>query len=693
MTRLPQAPTQRIKQGNKLEFHYLGRRMTGCEGDSVAAALYDNGVRIFSRSLKYHRPRGLYSLDGEAANTMMTIDGVPNENAERIVLRAGMQLSAQNVSGSPDTDRYGILDRFDRLMPAGFYYKVFHRPPGLWPFFLNRIRQMAGLGVLDIDKPFDDSKRFEIFLNADVAVVGGGAAGMSAALAAAKQGLRVCLFEQRPWLGGHDDWRVAEFEGQPLFQRVRELARTEETNDRIRVFTHAPVNGIWGDKLITGFQIGGPGEYFDERYYECRAKTVVVASGCIERPLLCNNNDRPGVMQANTAVRLARTYGVLPGKRAVFSVGDDLGLEAALDLASLGVEVVAVADARREGHDQQLLTGLQSAGIEFLPGWAASDIKGTKRVTGVVLGKRGGRDFRNFACDLLAASAGQQSVMGPLSSAKAKFVFCTATGMFQPTSLPERLFAAGRMLGYADPASIAVSGRIAGLEAATACGLDLHAELGAAWAAQASLPGKAQGCDLVHGPGLGKGQKAFICLDGDGTFKNAVQCAEQGFDVPELAKRFGGFGLGPGQYQVPGQNLAMAMSGITGAPLEEALGTTVRPPLVPPTLATYSGPRHSIYKRPYTGTRSPVAVFSATPGCGGAPAISARTWTAGSRSATCGKTSECSTALRWASSACTAPIHSRPCNGSTSRTWRRLRWGAANTQRCAMTPATWSMTV
>jgi len=597
MTRLPQAPTQRIKRGRKLEFLYLGRRMTGYEGDSVAAALYDSGVRIFSRSLKYHRPRGLYSLDGEAANTMMTIDGVPNECAENKLLREGIQVSAQNVSGNPDTDRYEVLDRLDRLMPAGFYYRVFHRPARLWPFFLNRIRKMAGLGVLDIDRPFDDSKRFEIFLNADVAVVGGGTAGMSAALAAAEQGLRVCLFEQRPWLGGHDDWRVAEFEGQALFQRARDLAGQVEDSDNIRVFTHAPVNGIWGDNLITGFQIGRAGEYFDERYYECRATTVVVASGCIERPLLCNNNERPGVMQVNTAVRLARTYGVLPGKRAVFSVGDDLGLEGALDLAELGVNIPVVADARREGHDQQLTEKLQTAGIEFLPGWAASDVKGGKRVKGAILGHRDSSESRSFTCDLLVASAGQQAVIGPLSSAKAKFGFCTETGMFQPTRLPERIFPAGRMLGYTDPGGIEASGRMAGLEAAAACGRDLKTAMHDVRESLATLPGKAGGCDLVHGPDLGIGNKAFICFDGDGTYKNAVQCAQQGFDVPELAKRFGGFGLGPGQYQVPGQNLAMAMSAITGAPLEEALGTTVRPPLVAPTLATYTGPRHGIYKQ------------------------------------------------------------------------------------------------
>jgi sarcosine oxidase subunit alpha len=128
MSRLPEFPTQRIDRGQEMPFSYLGKRMTGLQGDSVAVAMYDNGVRIFSRSLKYHRPRGLYSLDGEAANTLMNIDGIPNENAEKKRLRSGMAVSAQNVSGRPDTDIYGFINWFDRLMPAGFYYRLFHRP-------------------------------------------------------------------------------------------------------------------------------------------------------------------------------------------------------------------------------------------------------------------------------------------------------------------------------------------------------------------------------------------------------------------------------------------------------------------------------------------------------------------------------------------------------------------------------------
>ena len=295
-----------------------------------------------------------------------------------------MKIRAQNVEGDPSTDLFGVIDMFDGWMPAGFYYNMFHKPYWAWPFFQNRIRKMAGLGELDLDAELEASRRFELYLNAEVAVIGGGPAGLAAALTAAEAGVRVALFEGRPWLGGHLDWWVRQVEGTPLYERVRELEQEVRKHENVRVFVHAPVTGVWGDNLVTGFQVGGEGEPFDERYLECRARTVVVATGCRERPVVFEHNDRPGVMQVGCAWRLARTWGVLPGKRALFSIGDDLGLEAALDLASLGVEVVAVADARSEGHDPELVESLGDANIELLTGWAACSAAGRKGVKGAV---------------------------------------------------------------------------------------------------------------------------------------------------------------------------------------------------------------------------------------------------------------------------------------------------------------------
>ncbi len=276
-----------------------------------------------------------------------------------------MTLKTQNVKGSAENDLMGVLDLLDWAMPAGFYYRTMHKPAKIWPLALKQVRKAAGLGK--ISPEFEMRGKFdEIYPQADVCVIGGGPAGMSAALAAAGQGLRVILLESRPWLGGYFDYRAAtSSHGSPLFERARELARTVEETPNIRVFCHTAVVGEYNDNLVTAFQVGGESDYFDERYIEIRSQSVVVATGCIERPLLFENNERPGVMQINTAHRLARTYGVLPGENAVFSVGHDLGLEAAVDLSNLGLKISCVADIREDGQDPELVAALAAKNRVF----------------------------------------------------------------------------------------------------------------------------------------------------------------------------------------------------------------------------------------------------------------------------------------------------------------------------------------
>jgi len=595
--RLPPSRTQRIDVDRPIGFHWVRRNLVGYEGDTVATALWAADVRVFGRSFEYHRPRGLYDLEGEGSSQLLAINGVPNQSSGTTPLREGMFVTAQNVKGDPRFDRYGWLDRFDRWMPAGFYYKVFHRPYRAWPFFQNRMRKLAGLGVLDIERAPPHRKGSELYLNAEVAVIGGGAAGMSAALSAARPGIRVCLFERRPWLGGHLDWRVRERTGTPLYEYTRQLAARVHEHPGIRVFEGAPVTGVWGENLVTGFQNGSGTDGFEERHWECRAQAVVVATGSIERPFIFKNNDRPGILQLDTAWRLARTYGVRPGNVITFSVGDDLSLEAALDFSTLGLDVPVVADARSDGHDPDLVHQIQQAGIEFLPGYAASEVHGKSCVRGVDLGPLDGGKMRRFACDVLVTNAGRQPDIGVLSCAGARFGHSEHTHTFQLASLPLNVFAAGRVLGLVDVDAIETSGRIAGLEAVEACGCDTDSYLESARGRMRNLPGAPPGCDILYGPRIGGGRKAFLDFDEDGTWKNVAQCAGQGFDVPELAKRFGNFGLGPGQYRVPGQNLAMAMTEIAGHAAEEVTSTTVRPPVIPTTIGTVAGPNHDVCKR------------------------------------------------------------------------------------------------
>ena len=595
MNRLSQLPTLRVNPDQELTFQHHRNRYRGIAGDTIATALFANGVRIFSRSLKYHRPRGLYSLDGECSNTCLEVDGIPNVCTEKTILKDGMTIKTQNVKGSAENDLMGFMDTLDWAMPAGFYYRTMHKPARLWPLALKQVRKAAGLGK--ISPEFEMKGKFdEIYPNADVCVIGGGPAGMSAALAAAGKGLRVILLEARPWTGGFFDYRAATgHDGIPLYERGRGLAQTVAEAPDIRLFTHTAVVGVYNNNLITAFQTGTESDYFDERYIEIRARSVVVATGCIERPLLFENNERPGVMQINTAHRLARTYGLLPGEKAVFSVGHDLGLEAALDLSDLGLDIACVADIREDGQDPQLVAALEERKIPFLRGWVAAEAYGEKRVTRATLSTITGNRRQTFDCDLLVASAGMTPVSGPLSLAHARFAYDVHTGFFLPTELPAKTHAAGRLLGLTDDAAIEASGNLAGFKAAADCGADVDGDIRQADEKLKNLPGAARGCKLVQAPV--KGRKSFICFDEDTTIKNVEQALEMGFDATELIKRFTAAGTGPGQGGIPGHNLPLFVAQYHGAAGALARPTTVRAPLVPTFIATYAGSSHDMCKR------------------------------------------------------------------------------------------------
>jgi sarcosine oxidase subunit alpha len=352
--------------------------------------------------------------------------------------------------------------------------------------------------------------------------------------------------------------------------------------------------GAYNNNLITAFQVGKAGDGFTERYIEIRSESVVVATGCIERPLLFDHNERPGVMQVGCAHRMARTYGLLPGSEAVFSVGHDLGLEAAVDLFDLGLKINCVADIREDGQNPELMLALAERKIPVLKGWVAATAHGAKQVEKVTLTTVEGTVKRDFSCDLLVASAGLTPVVGPFILAQAKMGYDSRTGYFLPTELPAKMFPAGRITGVNHAGSIEASGRLAGLKAAAAAGANMDEAVTVAEQAVSALPGPDRGCKLVTAPV--KGRKSFICFDEDATVKSVKQAIDKGFDVPELVKRFAGVGLGPGQGGIPGHNLPLFVAKYT-ASINTPVPTTVRPPLVPTFLATYAGYNHHMFKR------------------------------------------------------------------------------------------------
>ncbi|MDA1189836.1 MAG: 2Fe-2S iron-sulfur cluster-binding protein, partial [Chloroflexi bacterium] len=253
--RLSPRPGQLIDRTQPVAFTYNGNAVTAFKGDTVASALFASGITIFSRSFKYHRPRGLLCVSGRCANCLVAVDGVPNVRACTEPVREGMAVRSQNAWPNVNFDLASILDRFDWAMPVGFYYKVFHQPKFLWKLVQPIIRRVGGLGKIDITE--DPPHRHQhVNMHADVTVIGGGPAGMSAALAAARDGVRVTLVDEQTTLGGHLRFDSAihnitslgkGLTGMDVAQR---LAAQVKQAPGIKVLTGASAFGWYSDNLV-----------------------------------------------------------------------------------------------------------------------------------------------------------------------------------------------------------------------------------------------------------------------------------------------------------------------------------------------------------------------------------------------------------------------------------------------------------
>ena len=230
-SRIDPRPGEAIDRSAPVEFDFNGRRIQGFKGDTVASTLYAEGTRVFSRSFKYHRPRGLFCCSGNCPNCLVTVGEEPNVRACTRPIEPGLHVQSQNAWPSLGFDLLSVLDRMHWLMPVGFYYKAFHRPKLLWLLARQLIRRVGGLGSIDINAEHHDEYSSRN-LHADVAVVGGGPAGVSAALAAAESGSRVVLVDDQPSLGGHLRYSTQEVadpgdgQSKPSREMVQRLAET-----------------------------------------------------------------------------------------------------------------------------------------------------------------------------------------------------------------------------------------------------------------------------------------------------------------------------------------------------------------------------------------------------------------------------------------------------------------------------------
>ena len=381
---------ERIDRSRPISFSFAGWKIDGFEGDTLGSAAFAAGKRVFSRSFKYHRPRGLLCCSGHCPNCLMTVDGVPNVRVCTEPIREGAVVEGQNVRWSLDFDFMSVTDKVGGpFTPVGFYYRTFIRPRRLWPLYEKFLRSAAGLGKLD--EHAGHSRRYDTeHRKARVLVVGGGQAGRAAALAAATMGPSVVLVDEDASLNG------------------MQLAGVE-------VLAPARALGIWEGGLVP-VDAGN-------LLYRFRAERIIVATGALEQPLVFPGNDLVGVMLPQAVRRLMHEFSIKPGNRAIVLAADDEGLEIADDLREAGIAVQRVVDLR-ETRPREL---------------AAQGGKG--RVRRLVV------DGESVDCDLLVASGGRQPAYSLLAQAGARIEFDSELGVFVPRELPAGVEAVGSVTG------------------------------------------------------------------------------------------------------------------------------------------------------------------------------------------------------------------------------------------------------
>jgi sarcosine oxidase subunit alpha len=585
--RLPPQPGEVIDRARKLSFTWNGREFAAYQGDTIVSALAAAGERVFSRSMKYHRPRGLLTASFHDPGCMVQVGDEPNVRGAHRLVAGGMAVTSQNAWPSLRLDAKAANRFAGRFLTAGFYYKTFMRPQALWPAYESVLRRFVNGGRVSAETPHDRPEKRHA--HPDVLVAGGGPAGMAAAVAAARAGASVLLVEEEHHLGGHLQWG-----GEADLAALADLAGQVAAEDGIEVLTNAVVLGRYDGNWVAvlersegggvrgvappGQHSGGsgaacrPGQHF-ERLVKARAKALVVAPGLIERPYVIEGNDLPGVMLSTAVRRLINLYAVRPGERAVVLSANAEGDAAVADLKRAGVEVARVEDARL-GGDVTAVRG--RAGVR-----AVMTADGTK-----------------IDCDLLVTAVGWTAPTALLNAAGDRPRYSPRAARFlpDPGRLPEDVLVTGGIVGDGRLEELTGHGAATGAEAARraariAGSRRLVVPTRAATQADPEPePVPIPGLPIYPHPELFLGRThGFVDFSEDVSSKDLKAAVAEGYDSAELAKRFTTATMGPLQGKLETVNTVAAVAKAAGGSIAETGTTTWRPPYVPVTLAALAG--------------------------------------------------------------------------------------------------------
>ncbi len=592
-----------LDRSRRCDFTFNGRRMQGHPGDTLASALLANGQMMVGRSFKYHRPRGIVASGAEEPNALVGLgEGArfePNQRATTTELFDGLTCVSQNHWPSLDFDIGAVNTAVARFLPAGFYYKMFIHPRPFWKHVYEPfIRQSAGLGRASNPGDPDRYEHFHFFC--DVAVIGGGVAGLQAALTAAEAGAKVLLMEQTAHWGGRAPVDGGDIDGQPVADWIAATLARLQAMPNVTLRNRCMGAGVYDHGYALGYERVAdhtPGtDAPRHRLWRIRAGQIVTATGAIERPLSFAGNDIPGVMLAGAVRDYAVDYGVSIGDRTVVVTNNDDAYRTAITLKKLGLDIPVILDARQSGGGA-LADEARGMGIRVESGKGIAKVKGGRRVTGVAICAQAGEGaaLEEIACDAVAMSGGWSPVVHLWSHCGGKLIWDEARAHFRPDPAnPPRgaqgeafVVPAGAANGAGDLASVVADAHAAGQAAARATG---HKPRGKAPEAGTSPEAAMEPVWLMpQGAGVKLRMKAWLDYQNDVKVSDVQLAAREGYESVEHAKRYTTLGMATDQGKLSNINGLAILSDALNQPIPQTGTTTFRPPYTPISFSAIAG--------------------------------------------------------------------------------------------------------
>ncbi|MCM2451690.1 sarcosine oxidase subunit alpha family protein [Agrobacterium vitis] len=583
-----------VDRKTALPFTFDGKAMSGFAGDTLASALLANGQQLVGRSFKYHRPRGILTAGAAEPNALMTIvrggRTEPNTRATMQELYAGLEASSQNRWPSLEHDIGAINSLLSPFLSAGFYYKTFMWPAKFWEkLYEPVIRKAAGLGKASYEADPDAYEK--CWAHCDLLVIGAGASGMMAALAAGRAGARYILLDEQAEIGGGLLAETALINGVAASDFVTTTKAELESLPNVQIFARTTAFG-WYDGNVFGAvervqkHLALPAANRPvERLWRIAAKKAILSTGAEERPLVFGGNDIPGVMMAGAMRRYLNHYGVAPGKKTAIFTTNDSGYALAADLEAAGVNVSVLIDSRRDA------TIAYQGTARLVRGGLVSNVHCGKSVEGLDLWREG--QLERLEVDSLAMSGGFSPIIHLACHRGGKPRWSDEHSAFLAPESLNNLVLAGSASGVVGLVASMVSGFEQTKQALTALGFTIQ-----------TLDMPTVEGDIIPTPAKpvwsipGIKTKAFVDFQNDVHTKDLGLAVQEGYGHVELAKRYTTNGMATDQGKLSNVNAIGLLAEARRVSPADVGTTTFRPFYTPVSFGALAGTSHGKHFQP-----------------------------------------------------------------------------------------------